>query len=167
MREQKAGRQTGLRVLPRHANDRPTGACRVVVDETDQIFLPIEQLELLADELPLGNEANGLNELNNIRRANRIIRRSPPPSRHPSPLSPTVANPEPVRFVGRPHATPCANAAWRATGSKDRRRSWPPLHAGQRGRRPPRHRPVAELATAAAEVPAVPRPRPAPRGGGG
>src|SRR5215472_1713866 len=112
MGEQKTGREGRFRILPRHTDDRPASTCRVVVNQTDQVFLPIEQLELPADEPALGDEANSLNELNNIRRANRIIRRSSAPSRHPtSPLCPTVANPGPVRFVGRLRATPCANAA--------------------------------------------------------
>src|SRR5215813_9326598 len=103
MREQKASRQTGFCIFSRHADDRPAGACRVVVNQADQIFLPIEQRELLADESALGNEANGLNELDNIRRANDVVYRSPLVSRHQaSPLFPKVGSPEPVPSVSQP-----------------------------------------------------------------
>ena len=46
---------------------------RVVVNQMDQIFLPIKQFELLADELALGDEANRLDELDDVGRGDLIV----------------------------------------------------------------------------------------------
>ena len=73
MREQKASRQTGFCIFSRHADDCPTSAVRIIVDEANQIFLPIEQVELLADELPLRNEASLLNESNDVGRGDLVV----------------------------------------------------------------------------------------------
>ena len=112
MREQQAGRQTGLRIFSAHTDKRAASTARIVVDPADQIFLPTEQLELLANEPALGDEANSLNELNNIRRANDVVRCSPLASRHqPSPLFPTAGSREPAPSVSQPRAIAAGNAA--------------------------------------------------------
>ena len=112
MREQKTSSLGRFCIFAPDANDGATGTVRVIVDEADQIFLPIEQLELLADEPALGNEANGLNELDNIRRANDVVRLSPPSSRHQtSPLSPKVGRLELAPSVSRLRALAAGNAA--------------------------------------------------------
>src|SRR5215471_11056655 len=112
MGEQQTGGKGRFCVFSRHADDGPAGAARVVVDEADQIFLPIEQLQLFADEPTLGDKAKGLNELNNICRASRVIRLSPPASRHrTSPLPPKVGSPEPAPSVSRRRALAAGNAA--------------------------------------------------------
>jgi hypothetical protein len=117
MREQQTGGKGRFCIFSRHADKRATGAARIVVDEANQIFLPIEQLQLLADESALGDEANNLNELDNIRRANRVIRLSPPPSRHrTSPLSPKGENPELAPSVRQLRALAAGNAVSPAAG---------------------------------------------------
>src|SRR5262249_25614441 len=110
--EQQTCGKTGLRVLAADADDGAAGAMRVVVDQPQEIFLPIEKFELLPGVVAPGGGAKGLDELNDVRRATRIARRSPPPSRHrTSPLCPKVASPGPAPSVSRPRAIAAGNAA--------------------------------------------------------
>src|SRR5215831_1602322 len=73
MREQQTGGKGRFCIFSRHADKRATGAARIVVDEANQIFLPIEQLELLADEPALGDEASLLDELDDVGRGDLVV----------------------------------------------------------------------------------------------
>jgi hypothetical protein len=72
MGEQQASRQTGLAVLAPHADDGATRPVRIIVDQVDQIFLPVEQLEWLPNKLTLGNEAHRLDEFDDVGRADPV-----------------------------------------------------------------------------------------------
>ena len=62
MREQEAGRQRGLPTFAPHADDGAPCCVWVVVNQPQQVFLPIEQFELLPDVLSLRHEADRLDK---------------------------------------------------------------------------------------------------------
>ena len=60
MREKESGGETCFCVLARRAQDRPPGACRIVVDEPNEIPLPRLQPQRLTDILALRDEQGTL-----------------------------------------------------------------------------------------------------------
>jgi hypothetical protein len=125
VRKQKASAQRGLPALSPHADNRPPGTVRVVVNQPQQIFLPIEQLELLPDELALGDETGPLDERDNISRGDLVLGNLLAFASRHRPESPTVELQEPAPPVSQPHASVAVRAAWHVVGSAGTQRSWP------------------------------------------
>ena len=66
MSEQKAGRKRRLTVLAPEAQNCPTRGNRVVIDALDFALLPIIEFKLLPDVLSFRDEANRLDEGDDI-----------------------------------------------------------------------------------------------------
>jgi hypothetical protein len=72
MREQEASSDRGLGVLAAHRQNRTSSAGWIIVDPADFVFLPVEQLELLANEPGLRNETDFFNERDDISRSDLV-----------------------------------------------------------------------------------------------
>ena len=116
MRKQKASAQRGLPALSPHADNCPPGAMRVVVNQSQQILLPIEQLELLPDELALGDETGPLDERDNVSSGDPVRGDLLALASRHRPESPRVELQEPAAPANQPYVSGAVRAVWHAVG---------------------------------------------------
>src|SRR5262249_12028723 len=146
-----------------YGKDCPPGAVRVVVDQSNEIFLESLQHQRLPDQLSFGNETDGLDELDDVSGTDLVVSLLPlrlPLRHHPCPLFPMAAIPaHPAGLAVPLLAPPCDFLASRAIALGDPQRSSRRAYAGRRAPSPPCSDPCPRPLSDAS-VPRVGRPRP-------
>src|SRR5580704_10203181 len=121
MREQNARRQGRLRILAPHADNGAPRSRWIVVNQAQDVLLPVLEPQRLADELALGNKAHRLDERDHIGRGERPWRRTlltRTAHRTSWRQSPTAGKGwRPARTCSALHGEPCGSSEWRVTPS--------------------------------------------------
>src|ERR1700722_429122 len=116
MGEKKTRGQRCFRVLPPHANDRPPRrAGLVVINQAQNVLLPVLKLKRVTDELALGDEADLLDERDDVGRSDGAERlRALLTAGHRTSWRRSPMDGRPVRartWLG-PRERPCGSEAW-------------------------------------------------------